>query len=123
MNNIRSERRIQKNRRKRQQEMRRHCLLTIVMTICLVLIFSISINSFRSNAKSSESLHSHKYYKSITISNEDTLWSIAQTYMDKEHYDSIYDYMNEVKQINSLASDDIIYGNHLIIAYYSDEHM
>ncbi|MCM1088120.1 MAG: LysM peptidoglycan-binding domain-containing protein [Muribaculaceae bacterium] len=121
MSNHKSERRIQRNRIRRQQEMRRHLIISI-LTVCLVVIFSIGISSFRSNAKDNSNHTAYKYYKSITISHEDTLWSIAKEYMDSEHYDSIYDYMNEVKQINSLDSDDITYGNHLIIAYYSDEY-
>ena len=38
--------------------------------------------------------------------------------MDDEHYDSVNDYIKEVKQINVLGSNDITYGAHLIVPYY-----
>lgn len=98
--------------------MRKNFLLAI-MTVCLVFTFSFSVNSFLSNAKADNANASHKYYKSITISDGDTLWSIAQEYMDNEHYDSIKDYIKEVKKVNSLASDSISYGENIIVPYYS----
>lgn len=113
----RSERRIRNNRIRRQRELRKNIMLTI-MTICFVITFSFSLNSFLSDAKSNNEPVSYKYYKSITISNGDTLWSIAQENMDDEHYDSVKDYIKEVKQINSLHSNSIRYGENLIIPYY-----
>lgn len=115
----RSERRIRNNRIRRQREMRKNFLM-FVMTVCLIITCSISLNGFRSNAKDDSVKTSYKYYKSITIDNNDTLWSIAEEYMDKEHYDSVNDYINEVKNMNSLTSDEIQYGEHLIIPYYDD---
>lgn len=122
MSNHRSETRIKRNRIRRQKEIRRHIMMTI-LTICLVITFSFTINSFLSNAKDDSSHTSYKYYKSITITKEDTLWSIAQEYVDEEHYDSIDDYIKEVKKLNKLSNDTITYGEHLIIPYYSDEYV
>lgn len=120
MNNRKSERRIRNNRIRRQKEMRKNFLL-VMMTICLVAACSISVSSFASNAKDESSTVSYKYYKSITIENGDTLWSIAQEHMDMEHYDSVLDYIKEVKQMNALSGDDITYGQSLVIPYYSSE--
>ena len=105
---IRSERRIRNNRIRRRQEMRRNFLL-LVMTFCLIITASIAVSSFRSNAKNAPSQETSKYYKSIVVSDSDTLWSIAEEYMDETHYGSIYEYIREVMQINSL---------HLIVPYY-----
>ena len=120
MSNSRSERRIKNNRIRRQKEMRKNFLL-VVMTVCLVITFSISMNGFLSNAKDDSIETSYKYYKSITIENGDTLWSIAEEYMDAEHYDSVNDYIKEAKQMNTLANDNITYGQCLIVPYYSNE--
>lgn len=119
VNDTRSERRIRNNRIRRQREMRKNFLL-FVMTVCLVITCSISLNGFRSNAKDDSVKTSYKYYKSITIDNNDTLWSIAAQYMDHEHYDSVNDYINEVKNMNALTNDEIQYGEHLIVPYYDD---
>ncbi len=117
---IRSERRIMKNRIRRQQEMKKNFLI-VVMTVCLIVAGSFSMNTFRSNAKDDSAAASYKYYKSIVVENDDTLWSIASEYMDAEHYASITDYINEVKSMNSMTDDVIHYGEHLVIPYYDSE--
>ena len=122
MTNMRSEERIRNNRIRRKMELRRKFMMSI-MTFCLVITFSIGINGFLSNAKNSDSQISYKYYTSITVSNEDTLWSIAEKYMDMEHYNSINDYIQEVKTMNHLQNNNITYGEHLIIPYYADAYM
>lgn len=114
----RSEQRIVRNRHRRQQEMRKNFYL-FLMTVCLILACSFTLSVFRSNAKNNPSL-SDKCYKSIVISNNDTLWSIAGQYMDSEHYDSITDYIEEVKRMNSLSGDSIRYGEYLIVPYYEN---
>ncbi|MBD5477648.1 MAG: LysM peptidoglycan-binding domain-containing protein [Lachnospiraceae bacterium] len=113
---LRSERRIRRNRVRRQREMMKNFLI-LVMTVCLIVTCSVALSSFRSNAKADTAL-SYKYYKSIVVSNNDTLWSIAEEYMDREHYTSINEYIKEVKAMNSLSGDSIQYGRHLVIPYY-----
>ena len=117
---VRSERRIMKNRIRRQREMKKNFLI-LVMTMCLIVTGSLSLSGFRANAKDDSTEVSYKYYKSISVANNDTLWSIAQEYMDEEHYDSINDYIEEVKSMNSLTDEIIHYGEYLIIPYYTNE--
>ena len=114
---IRSERRIRNNRIRRRQEMRRNFLL-LVMTFCLIITASIAVSSFRSNVKNAPSQETSKHYESIVVSDSDTLWSIAEEYMDETHYGSIYEYIREVMQINSLTNDAIYADAHLIVPYY-----
>ena len=117
---VRSERRILKNRIRRQREMKKNFLI-FVMTVCLIVTCSISLNGFRSNAKDDSTEVSYKYYKSIVVANNDTLWSIAKEYMDEEHYDSVNDYIKEVKNMNDLTDDVIHYGDYLVIPYYGSD--
>ncbi len=116
---IRSERRICRNRVRRQREMMKNFLI-LAMTVCLIVTCSVALSGFRSNAKDDSTETSYKYYKSIVVSGDDTLWSIAEEHMDVDHYDSINDYINEVKAMNSLSDDAIHYGTHLIIPYYDN---
>jgi len=113
----RSERRIRNNRIRRRREMRKNFLL-FVMTICLIVTTSVAVSSFRSNAKNDAAKETYKYYKSIVVSDNDTLWSIAENYMDEEHYGSVYEYIREVMRINSLTNDAIYADAHLIVPYY-----
>lgn len=111
-----SERRILRNRIRRQQEMKKHLQMFLV-TICLIAVCSFTLSDFRSNAKN-DMRDVDKCYKSITISSHDTLWSIAEQYMDNDYYDSIQDYIDEVRRMNAIAGDSIRYGDYLIIPYY-----
>jgi hypothetical protein len=60
-----------------------------------------------------------KLAMSLEIEEGDTLWSIASQYISDE-YDTITDYITEIKESNGLASDTINTGNYLIIPYYAD---
>ena len=115
--NVRSERRIVRNRIRRKREMRKNFLIFAV-TVCLIAGCSVTLSGFRSNAKSDSAPAVYKYYKSITVAGGDTLWSIAEDYMDEEHYGSIYEYIREVMQINNLKNDAIYADAHLIVPYY-----
>ena len=119
---IRSERRIIKNRIRRRREMRKNFLI-LVMTVCLIITCSVALSGFRANAKDDSSEVSYKYYKSVFIQNDDTLWSLAERYMDGEHYDSTEDYIREVMRMNGLTDDTIRYGEYLIVPYYSSEYV
>ena len=114
---VRSERRIRKNRIRRQREMKKNFLI-FIMTIGLIITCTISMNGFLSNAKGDSTDDSCKYYRSISVANDDTLWSIAEKFMDEQHYDCINEYIEEVKHMNNLTSDVIHYGEYLIIPYY-----
>lgn len=117
---MRSERRIIKNKIRRQREMRKNFLI-FVMTVCLIVTFSLTCSAFCANAKEDSDAVSYKYYKSIAINRDDTLWSIAEEYMDEDHYDSAEDYIREVKDMNSLQDDVIHYGEYLVIPYYTNQ--
>ncbi len=58
-----------------------------------------------------------KLYKTIEICPGDSLWAIAEEYRD-EHYDSLEDYIQDLKEINHLETDCIEEGNYLTVAYY-----
>ena len=50
----------------------------------------------------------------------ETLWDIANQNMTEE-YASAKEYIKEVQDINSLSGDEILYGQRLLIPYYSIE--
>ena len=58
-----------------------------------------------------------KYYKSIQIHSGDTLWNIAEEYIT-EDYESVNDYITEVKKINKLSSDQIQDSQYQTVPYY-----
>lgn len=85
-----------------------------ILLIALVLLFGASGLSDGVSANT----HNEKYFKCIDIERGDTLWSIADEYMTEE-YDSVEEYIAEVKSINSLTDDTLYNGATLIVPYYA----
>lgn len=113
------------NRQRRQRSTKR-CrevflkkLALSVLTLVLVIGFSITLggNFVKAESNSNSESVQHKYYKSIVIESGDTLWEIAAENKGS-HYDSIYDYIDELMSINSLDTDEIHAGQYLTIPYY-----
>ena len=99
--------------------------IAVVVLTALVIFFGVLLgSSIMASGKStaSEEHPSFKYYTSIQIEKGDTLWSIADTYITSE-YDSIQDYIDEVKELNHLGPDDIHAGQYLTIPYYSGDFL
>ena len=63
----------------------------------------------------------YKYYTEIRVQRGDTLWDIANKYMDSRVYRSLDDYMDEIREINSINYNRIYNGQQLIIPYYSEQ--
>lgn len=93
-------------------------ILTIAVILSCVLIGSSILDTGSSKAADEENVY--KYYTSIQIEPGDSLWGIASKYISEE-YDSMQEYVNEIKSINGLGDDEIHSGQFLIIPYYSNE--
>lgn len=64
----------------------------------------------------------YKYYKSIYIEKNMTLWDIAHEYAGME-YETMEQYIQEVTAINHIKDPDHIeYGTKISIPYYSEEY-
>ncbi|WP_099468124.1 cell division suppressor protein YneA [Konateibacter massiliensis] len=93
----------------------------IVMTICLAAAVAVTCGSFISIAKNkAPEKEVYKYYTSIQIEKGDTLWELAEDYITTE-YNSVNDYIQEVKNLNSLYGDSIHEGQYLTVPYYSSQ--
>ena len=84
------------------------------------IVFGSSFSDAHGNAQ--ESPNTYKYYKSIVIQPGDTLWDIALEYKTDD-YGSTQEYVDELKEINSLESDSIQESQYLMIAYYDEEFL
>lgn len=114
--------RAQVKHEKRKKQVRKNIALLVFSIIILssILVFFASVSIQASDMEHQPQM-SYKYFKSIYISQGDTLWSIAEENMD-EHYTNTTDYINEVKRMNSLTSDHIVCGSYLIVPYFSCEY-
>ena len=95
----------------------RHYRLTIFMIGASLLLMIFLFGADKSEKSADASTYNVKYFKCITVDEDDTLWSIAEENMSEE-YDSISDYIDEVKSINNLGGDKIYNGATLVIPYY-----
>ncbi len=110
--------RVQRLRRERRQK----CLtisLALAVIICMILICVISYSSIKVQANTG-----FKYYTGITVESGETLWSIADRYIDYDYYEDKASYIAEVENINHLNADDpLLTGQFLVVPYYSTEYI
>ena len=83
--------------------------------IVMILFGCMVFGSFFVSAHENTSDQS-TYYKSIEIQPGDTLWDIAEETMTSK-YNSVPEYVQALKDMNNLDSDDIQAGQYLVIAY------
>ncbi len=114
---VRNHNRNQKHVRSRRRNTVSKRIRTFTTAIILILCVCFSFGTFLASAHESEGPGAvHTYYKSIRIQPGDTLWSIAEDTITSS-YDSTAEYVEVLKDMNGLTSDEIHSGSNLIIAY------
>lgn len=97
----------------------RNCLaVAIIIVVALGILLGTSMNALASSEKDIASYN--KYYVSIRIESGDTLWTIADEYVDGFNL-SKADYIAEVCQINGISENNIHAGDQIVVPYYSQE--
>lgn len=99
---------------------RRFVLASFAMVLTLIGCMQFGKLSSDAHGNMQEDPVSFKYYKSIEIQDGDTLWGIAKEYMGEE-YESVQEYIAELKEFNQLITDDIQSSNYLTVVYYDSE--
>lgn len=111
-------RRVQRLRRERLQK----CLtfgLASTAVFCMILICTVSYGSIRAQANTG-----FKYYTGVTVESGETLWGIADRYIDYDHYEDKDAYIAEIEKINHLDTDGTLWaGQLLVVPYYSAEYI
>lgn len=91
----------------------------MLLVICIaVLVFFTKSAAVTASAE--DSGERYKYYTTVYVDRDTTLWSVAETYISEE-YEDIRAYIDEVKFINHLQDDSLMYGTVISVPYYSDE--
>lgn len=108
------------SKRRREVFLKKIC---IAFALAAVIMTGSIIGGSRlvsAHERSSADTVEYRYYKSIEVKNGDSLWTIAKRYMNDD-YDSVYDYIDDLKEINHLSSDRIHAGQYLTVSYYDTE--
>ncbi len=120
--NSESEIRIQKNKIRRQRIVRRQFILLGLTVALVVFLFILMGTSIRTSAQSDDYEPEFKYYKTVTVHSNETLWNIADENFSSDNYDNMNSYMGEICKINSISDPDSIKaGEAIIIPYFSTE--
>lgn len=114
-------RRSRRARTLRQQQKRRKLIFLFLLSLCIMFGIGVGFGTLLTRAEEPKQEPSYKYYANIEIQSGDTLWEIADTYMDSVHYMNRKDYINEVMNINHMVTDHLISGQKIIVPYYSSE--
>lgn len=106
----------------KKQQLISERLMIGIFLLCIILFSVFLSSSIISSGKNRtfDEVNTFKYYTSIEIEPGDTLWTIAKQYISPE-YNSIIDYIDEVKLLNNMGEDHIYSGQHLMVPYYTNE--
>ena len=107
--------------RKRESVVRKQrgvLAVVVILVLALGILLGNSINTLASSDKDVASYN--KYYVSICIESGDTLWTIADEYVEGFNI-SKTDYIDEICQINGISEDNIHAGDCIVVPYYSQE--
>lgn len=108
--------RLLRLRRKRRQKAAAVSLAMLAAAF-MVIVCVVSYSTIRTNASSG-----FKYYTQVTVEVGESLWDIADEYIDYDYYKDKNSYIAEVCNINHLDSDgSVLAGQNLILPYYSAE--
>ena len=107
---------MKRNRRTHLRNKRSRSNINKYVFICaFIAIFAIILAATGMFVQANEK--NNIVYSSIEIKEHDTLWDIATRYCDTDE-ESINEYIDNIKDINSISSDNITSGNYLIIYEY-----
>lgn len=117
-----TKRRSEGRRNRKLKALKRKLMLTgFIIAVTCILCLQFGKVSSDAHGNPEEEPVSFQYYKSIEIQDGDTLWGIAEEYMNEQYYDCIQEYIAELKEINQLVTDDIQSANYLTVVYYDSE--
>ena len=103
---------------KRRREVYLRKLSLVLASIIVIMGLSISFAPHFVDAHESTTVAaSEKLYKSIEIEKGDSLWSVAEEYRD-HNTETVFEYIDTLKEINGLHSEDIHEGQYLTVVYY-----
>ena len=94
----------------------------IILGIVLFFTVLMSITFFTNKADAETNREVFTYYTSYEIQPGDTLWTIADQFMGPDFTDK-KTFINNIKSMNHLTSDNITAGKYLVIEYTSFESL
>ena len=97
-------------------------IMKCVAGLLVVFALTFCLTSLIGRAGDDENNTKFNYYTKVEVERGDSLWKLAEQYMDTSEYSSKQDFIYEVAHINHLDEDcNILNGQILIVPYFSTE--
>lgn len=114
----RRERIIARNKARRVRELKNRVIM-FVSTVCLVIIFSVCLGSFLSEAKENKT-DDIKCFKSVMVEYGENFENVVERCFDEVHYSSVESFAAEIIRINSFDENatEVAPGQFFIVPYY-----
>lgn len=107
---------VRRNRRRKSRRTFCNAVLVSLFLFCFAFA-GFKAGAISTNAQNSNPEGSEKLYKCVMVEQNDCLWDIADRYMGRGYSDKRA-YVEEVRQINNLNSDELHFGTYLCVPYY-----
>jgi cell division protein YceG involved in septum cleavage len=91
----------------------------LIGTIVLLVTLLYSAFFITKTVTAQRNTNRIKLVTCVEVEKGDTLWGIASEYISEE-YNDMNEYIEEIKNSNSLINDEIHAGNYIIVPYYAD---
>ena len=111
-------RRKRRMARRRRAAKRRELLLALIASAVIMIFVMVKTSTVSATPAVAE--QKARYYTSITVDKNDTLWDIAGRYYNAS-VENRRDYIANIKKVNGLSGDTIRNGNKLVIYYWVPE--
>lgn len=116
-----SELRIIENKKRRMRIVRRQKMALILFVSFIFFVILFLRNSIRLEAQNDDYVPKCKYYKVVTVHAGDNLSQIAGAYFDRQEYEDIGNFIDEICSINGLSDSNMIKaGENLVVPYYDE---
>lgn len=91
----------------------------IIFVLAIIAVIAIGRFMITSASERMQAPHMNKYYTSISVQEDDTLWTIAGKYNSGTEDNNSY--IRSLKKLNNMTSDTLYKGENLLIYYFSPE--
>ncbi|MDD3240048.1 MAG: LysM peptidoglycan-binding domain-containing protein [Lachnospira sp.] len=109
-----------RNQRRRQKKIQKFYRSLFVFAMAILIVIGIGrIVTVDASDQGHTKENQIRYYTSISIDSEETLWNIAQEYNNGD--ESNTHYINSIMNLNNMNSDTLYSGQNLLVYYYSTE--
>lgn len=91
----------------------------LITSIGMLFIVLFVCTGFANKQDTVNACEQNKYFKSVQVEENETVWDIASEYYSDE-YDSFDDYIAEIESINSIDADYVKSGCYIVVPYYAE---